>query len=236
MSCDALAPGADRRVLATRGAGGDRSGAAPHARRSAGAGRGASFDRSRRGRAAIAAAGVIVTVFIEQLDLRHDALGRIGREPYRRQLVAPHAARIEAQHVVADHQAECGPMAEHHRHVLRAAPWHVVPRHEAGRRRVRPAIVRELHRAVGRAEADARQRVVRHAQAIDAGQRIVPAMRLVAVQRRRASPSTSARAAPARVRGRVRASSSRPIAAARRREPSACRSRSARAACAAPSR
>jgi 1-acyl-sn-glycerol-3-phosphate acyltransferase len=88
--CDPLAPGADRRLLAS-----EAQAAVDAALRRMQGEAVAAATRARRLTRRSARAAY----------LRENAFGGVGGEPHRRELVAPHAARIEAHHVVADHEA-----------------------------------------------------------------------------------------------------------------------------------
>ncbi len=110
----------------------------------------------------------------------HDAsIGRRQRQLGRCELTAPHAARIQAHHVVAHHQPARRPVSKDDRRAACAATGHVEPRHVAVRRAV--GIRRlELHRAVGLAETQAGEGVDRQAQAVHADEIGAPLVGLVA--------------------------------------------------------
>ena len=123
-------------------------------------------------------------------------------------------------------QAERRPVAERDRHAGGAPAGRVEPRREARRRGVGAVLGRELERAVGGDEADARQRVEREAQALVAGERVAPAR---AARCRTSRPGTRAAARSRSARSSSAASCERrargPTAARRRRAASASRAR-----------
>jgi len=97
------------------------------------------------------------------------------------QRAAPDAAGVQRQQVGAVAQAQGRPVAEGDGLVLRQPARHVEPGQVAGRGDAAAVLGVELQRAVGRAVADACQRVEHHAPAVVAGQVVVPAGRAVAV-------------------------------------------------------
>src|SRR5687768_6485428 len=79
----------------------------------------------------------------------------IGIELEGGELAAPHGARIDRMHAVADEQPQRGPVAAHDLEVALDPPRHFVPGIEARRLRARRALVLEADAATRRAVTQA---------------------------------------------------------------------------------
>ncbi|SPA38108.1 hypothetical protein CBM2606_A140262 [Cupriavidus taiwanensis] len=114
------------------------------------------------------------------IHLDDSPLGRIPRQARSRQLATPDATRIQRHQVRPHDQAQRRPVPADHRYILGAPPRHIEPWHEPCRRLARAVLGLEVHHPVDRAVAQAGEGIHHHAEAVDAAQAVVPAVRRVA--------------------------------------------------------